>query len=343
MSDKKVLPMSYPCITSYPMHANMLACVAQYEDSMQWFYNYYVQICMEKDLLNRYCFIDFCVPQSWKSCPWFHFQRINRELVEKGWDSISKFILDCIDSDYYVYLYLDQFYIPEARQYQTRHFAHDSFIYGYDRLNEQFNIADFYQHFKYSFSTISFSQISKAFEDKELLESADQLGGIILVKPEKYEYFRFDVKLLRSFIEDYLQSKPCRKRYTDNYRIDIGDNRDLWVYGLEVYSYILKYLELVLEQKVLLDLRAFQVLVDHKTLMISRIKYLADNKMLTEADFFYREFEAIKHEFMLIRNQAIRSFVTGNKEGVKKIISRIPQVIIKERDTLEKLLENLVD
>ncbi len=343
MSTEKVLPMSYPCMTSYPMHANMLACIAQYEGSMHWFYNYYVQLSMEKDLQNSSCFIDFCAPQPWKSCPWFHYQRINRDMIEKGWGSVSKFIIDCIDSDYYVYLYLDQFYIPEARQFQNRHFAHDSFIYGYDSSNKQFNIADFYQHFKYYFTTASFSQINMAFEDKKLLEAANQLGGIILVKPVQYDYFVFDVMKLRGFIEDYLQSKLSSKSYTDNYRIDVGDNRDLWVYGLEIYSYLQRYLELVLQRKVLLDLRAFQVIVDHKTLMLSRILYLAENKLLIDADSIYKEFEAIKHEFMLIRNLAIKSFVTGHTDGVEKIISRIPQIVSKETYILQRLLSNLVD
>lgn len=184
--------------------------------------------------------------------------------------------------------------------------------------------------------------MSKAFEDKKLLESANQLGGIILVKPVKYDYFRFDVNTLKTLIEDYLQSRHSSKSYTDNYRIDVGDNRDLWVYGLEVYSYIQKYLELVLQQKVVLDLRAFQVIVDHKTLMLSRIKYLADNQLLSNANTIYQEFEQILHEAILLRNLAIKSFVTGNKEGVKKIINKIPQIVNKEKNVLEKLLENLV-
>lgn len=340
---RKELPMIYPNITSYPKHANMLACVGQYENSIQWFYNYYVQLHTGKNPENQGGFIDFCAPQAWRGCPWFHTQKIDRSFMIKGWNSASKFILDCIDSDYYIYLYLDQFYIPDSWAFQTQHFPHDSFIYGYDCYNKQINIADFYKYSKYSFSTASFSQIDEACRDEELLHANDQLGGIILVKPTKYDYFNFDLKLLKALIEDYLQSKVSSKSYTDNYRIEVGDNRGWWAYGLEVYSHFIKFLEYVVQQKVALDIRGFQVLIDHKTLMLSRIKFLAEQKLLTSVDSIYVEYEAIKNECVKIRNIAIKCYVTDNVKGIQKIIDDIPVIVEKERNVLEKLLDNLVD
>lgn len=325
------------------MHANMLACVAQYQDSIQWFYNYFVQLSIGKDLTDGHCFINFCTPQPWRGCPWLHSQKIDRSLLEKGWNSTSQFMIDSIDLGNYIYLYLDQFYIPDSWAFQTQHFPHDSFIYGYDYSNKLFNIADFYKFSKYSFSTASFSQIDEAAKDKKLLEDSDQLHGIILVKPIEYGKFYFDVKALRGLLEDYLQSKLSSKSYTDNYRIEVGDNEKWWAYGFMIYSYFLEHLELVLQQKGELEIKAFQVLVDHKTLMMSRIKYLAEHQLLTSADFIYEEYEVILNEFINCRNLAIKSYVTENPKGIQKIISRIPEIVEKERMALEKLLDNLVD
>jgi hypothetical protein len=325
------------------MHANMLACVAQYENSIQWFYNYYIQLCIGKYLGDGSCFINICAPQPWRGCPWLHSQKIDRSLVEKGWNSTSEFMIDCIDSGNYIYLYLDQFYIPDSWAFQTQHFPHDTFIYGYDSSNNLFNIADFYQFSKYSFSTASFSQIDEAAKDKMLLEDDDQLHGIVLVKPTEYNNFYFDVKALRGLIEDYLQSKLSSKSYTDNYRLQVGDNQNWWAYGLNIYSYFLEHLEMVLQQKGRLEIKVFQVLVDHKTLMLSRIKYLAEHQHLTSADSIYEEFKIVLNEFITLRNLAIKSQVTGNPKGIHKIIGTIPELVKKEKVVLEKLLDNLVD
>lgn len=341
MELKKVLPMSFPCITSYPTHANMLACVSQYEESIQWFYNYYVQLFTGREYLDQGYYVDFCVPRPWKACPWFSFQKIDRELVKKGWSSAEKFIIDSIDSGYYIFIYLDQFYIPDSSSFKTQHSLHDSFIYGYDRGNKRFNLADFYKYSMYSFSSASFYQVNKAFKENQLFQDSDQLQDIVLVKPVKYDYFKFDVKLLRGFIEDYIQSKSSNKSYTDNYRSDIGDSRDNWAYGLEVYSCFQKHMEFAMQNKVELDIRAFKVFVDHKTLMLSRIKYLSEHQLLTNSDSIYNEYEVIRNEFTSFCNIALKRLISGNLKGIQSLSDKFPKIIAKERNVLEKLLDNL--
>lgn len=264
-------------------------------------------------------------------------------MVKKGWSSVTKFIMDCIDSNYYVFLYLDQFYIPNSLVYQTRHFPHDSFIFGYDRWKKQFNIADFYKYSKYGFTTASFSQVNKAFRDEKLLQASDQLEGIVLVKPVKHDYFNFDVNAMRVLIEDYLQSKLTSKSYTDNYRIEVGDTRNIWVYGLKVYSYLIEFIDLLLQKKVQSELRSFQVLVDHKTLMQLRIKYLAENQLLSNADSIYQEYDLIVNESVRLRNMVIKNYINGKESILQNLMGKIPEIVTKEKDALEKLLDNLVD
>ncbi len=120
MNYEKILPMNYPVITSYPTHANILSCVTQYEDSMQWFYDYYIQLFGGRDV-SQGCYMDFFAPIPWKSCPWINYQRISRDLIAKKWDSITEFFIECINSGYYLFLYLDQFHIPDSGHHQKYH------------------------------------------------------------------------------------------------------------------------------------------------------------------------------------------------------------------------------
>ncbi len=341
MQNTKVLPMNFPVITSYPTHANILSCLQQYEDSMQWFYNYYIQLFAEGVLARGY-YVDFCTPVPWRSCPWIDFQRIGKEMVEKKWDSITEFIIDCIDSDYYVFLYLDQFYISEAVPYQKQKYAHDTFIFGYDLQKKLFNVADFYKFSKYYYTSIPFSQIEDAYNNLDLSGVVDNLQGIILIKPVRYDDYDFNVNIVAGFLNDYLQAKNTFGNYTGGYRKDIGQKNDFWVYGMDVYKLLQDHLQLFLEHQASLDIRAFHVLLDHKTLMLNRIKYLMENKHLNNAAPIYEEYKVVKNQAISLRSLAIKAHLTRDEKTIRDTSNTILQIATKERSVLDDLLENII-
>jgi len=152
---KKVLPFKYPRITSYPFHANIISIFEAYdakekeEKMLPWIYNYYIQIQAGKTISNTAPGTDFCVgvPTGHiKNCPWIVYHGLDRNLVNHKWGSFSDFAVDSIDFDYYMYLYLDYFYVPVSGVYHRdmledgravyggTHFYHDMMIYGYNDI-----------------------------------------------------------------------------------------------------------------------------------------------------------------------------------------------------------------
>ncbi len=333
---KKILKTIYPPITSYPTHANILSTALINEEAIKWFYDYYIQLFARKDL-SSFCYVDFFAPISWKCCPWIHYQRISREFVERKWGSITEFLIDSIDSDYYAFLYLNQFYIPDfSLAYQSRDLMHDTYVYGYDAQEEVFYTADFYKY-NYGYAKVKFSNIEKAFSTTNLCDMDDFLQGIVLVAPTKYEKYNFNVKRTVSFINDFLNSELGFRSYTEGYRQDVEQNSADFCFGMDIY----RLLEELLTLQTCMDIRPFYVLFDHKKLMLMRIEYLGVNGYLKNWETIYSKYEIIKKKAKTLLNIILKIYVSGNIEKIKKAIDLLRQIAIDEKLTLKMIIKNL--
>lgn len=334
------LPMGTPVITSYPTHANALSCLAPYPESMEWFYNYYVQMLGGKDI-SSILFLDFCAPLPWKACPWIRSHSVPKELIDQKWSSVPEFLMDSIDRGYYVFLYLDQFYIPGSAAFQRFHLVHDNFVFGYNRQDGLLEIADFFQYTKYSTCKASFAQVEEAYRYGDLQPASDQLQGVILVKPAAYEHFAFNLQVMKDLLEDFLMSANRGKSYTDGYRLDLGDRQDLFAYGLEVYGLLEQRFGMLLSQNQPLDIRSLHVLIDHKTLMLERIRYLEERGLLRSGAPVRQQFRDIGEQLIILRNLAIKDAYSGRMKEGARIVKAIPGIRMKEKLALEALLDQL--
>jgi len=340
MNYEKILPMHYPVITSYPTHANILSCVMQYEDSLQWFYDYYIQLFGGRDV-SQGCYMDFFAPISWKSCPWINYQRISRDLIAKKWDSITEFFIECINSGYYLFLYLDQFHIPDSDPYQDYHFMHDTFIFGYNTQENSFNVADFYKNSKYGYGTVSFSQLEDAYNDASNINSQyDFLQGIVLIKPVKYEGYTCNTNTIATFLNDYLLARTTSKGYTDGYRPDVEHHKEMWCFGVDVYELLMNHIETCFADNSI-EVKSFHALVDHKTLMLMRIKHLSECKYLSNANLVYDGYKEIEKQTLVLRNTVIKYVLSKNEKTIKSAMDLIPRIKIKEQQVIETFLDNL--
>ncbi|WP_018888328.1 hypothetical protein [Paenibacillus massiliensis] len=322
-----ILPMGTPLITSYPTHANILACINDNEHVMQWFFNHYVQLMGGKDLTHG-CFIDFCAPLAWKTCPGLEYQVISRQWLDIWGKSIVEFMLNCIQTGWYVFMHLDQFYIPGSKAYGQFHVVHDTFVFGYDRWRNRFHTADFYQDSIYGHSTVDFRQMEQSFRAKAQGPISDQLQGIILVKPKEQPYYRFDIQVLCKYMEAYLQSNLHGKSYTDGYRNDIGDSRDLWVYGLQVYDLLYENMERYGENRA--ELTPYEVLKDHKRMMLERIRFLSKQNLLARGTIFEAQCNKLYEQSLLLRNLAIKHSIVRSRSTLGKMIDILMELRTKE-------------
>lgn len=200
---RKVLKVQYPeTVTCFPRHGNLLSIISCNEKYVPWFHSNYIQLEIKRDF-ELGCFLDFYAPNLIENCPWIYAQRIARDLVQKFSADIVDFLINAIDSEYYVYTMVNTFYIPEHSSYGKRKRSHELLIYGYDREKRFFYIADNFPKYKYAIAT--FDEIKNSYDDN-IIEN-DYLKGINLYKYNYDGKYDLDVVNIVEMFTDYLYSK----------------------------------------------------------------------------------------------------------------------------------------
>ncbi len=286
---KKILYMQYPPITSYPTHANLLACLSQYEDYLEWFFENYMNIYTNThpDYIDG-SYVDFFAPIPWRSNPHLHSQRLSRELFDVMKTGLVDFFINAIDQGNYIFLYLNRFYLSASYTYQKNNDVHDVFIYGYDKDSKLFNIADFFAYSKYTLATASFDEITSAYKGynddwKESEFDLRNVDGIVLIKPLLSAAYSYKVTNTLQGLKDYLGGTTTSGCYSFGYRIDCEYDEFHSLknsFGVNIYHYLEKYLISLGTCDQYIDYRGFYVIYEHKKLLKLYLEYLESKWLL---------------------------------------------------------------
>ena len=122
---KLILPFEYLEITALGYYTNMASILSvDKEKMMPWVYNNFIQL-----IINRYDFnTDFLI--SFRGYQYIIIVRglgkmESKEKQFKKWNQLTNFIIDMIDSVYYIELSIYQFYISKYDSYNDFHFIWD--------------------------------------------------------------------------------------------------------------------------------------------------------------------------------------------------------------------------
>ena len=339
--------MKYPPITCYPYQANLLSVILNTKKAIPWYFNNFIQLEGPKKNENSMR-IDFYSSLLWKTCPWLYYQRISRELVDIGWNSIVNFIIDSINQGYYIYFTVNTYFISIYPDYQKKHRIHDIFVYGYNNTENILFVADNFKNGIYSYEGITYNELKEGFNNITLTKGygnfeneIDWIAGIELISfREKYGY-DFDINLIISDLTDYISSKNSHKKYwprSDSYW------KQNCTYGIKIYDLLIDYIKELIDDNKEYDLRPFHVLYEHKSVMLSRIKYMGNNNFLNNYLVLYNKYVEIKNNCLVIRNFMIKSTISNNnKKILKKVKLLLSETKINEYNIIKDLLANIIN
>ncbi|CAG7658654.1 hypothetical protein ACFQI7_32665 [Paenibacillus allorhizosphaerae] len=334
MKSPIILPMEYPIITLYPMTANAVSIISNnLSETYPWLLNNFLQLlswrsdALEGRLIIRYS-------DSWtfyKNCPFLGHQKINKKFIKSKWNgSIFDFIIDSISQGYYVYLYVNTLYISAYRPSRDR--PHDLFIYGYDYAQKLFYIADNLNYGKYTYATCTFQELIDAInslsEKDENINHFD--NSIILLNYQSNCESSFELNTVVDGIKAYLSSRAFK---------DVEHPNAL--YGISVYNNMNIYLSHLEKNQARADIRPFHALWEHKSMMLMRIRYMYDNKMLIDAEKSIKALTSLVDDALLHRNLILKYNFTMKKEILKTIANKIIQNKQKEVLVLRQVLRNI--
>ncbi|MBW7473801.1 hypothetical protein K0T92_03465 [Paenibacillus oenotherae] len=336
----KKLPMSEPFMTSWQWHANLLSILSSYGQTSSWIFSNYIHLFCEKDLTGH-AYVDVLPMFPMQKCPWVDVQTISRKTLQNMKAGILELLISSIDDGCYVYGMFDLKYIKRGENYarNKRIAPHDLFISGYDAENEMFYVNDFIFDYKYSQKTVPYHEIVEAYEkmDPDYDTLNEGKGGIQLVSFNAAASYGLDAVLVKESLHEYLHSKnPTeRNRASEN-------PRDL-AFGLEVYASLAAFLESLKTEGKHMDSRPLHVLVDHKEMMIERIKFLDSNGFLRESEQLLKLYQAILDEFLVIRNTFIKATIKGDRSLLDYIISKLDSIVSAEKEAVQLFIDNLLE
>lgn len=330
----KELPIATSPIQGYLHHAYVLSIGANHSNFFPWFYSNYIQLRhyrnitenMHLDYLNFYNY-DFVVD----FFPWLNVEKISKNIVLKGFSSVIDYLRECVDMNYYIYIYLDKFYISNRNEYQNYHFIHDHFIYGYDDTG--FYSMGFDNKGLYGSNKIFFSDAEEAFIRAE--SKFDWQNFIFMLKHNENDDYQFDLQLVIELLEDYLLSRNT------SYKARMYKNPTDAAFGLEVYNYIKMYFEMLIEDKVNYDVRPLHILYEHKKCMLLRIKFLEEEGLIDSSLGLYSDYKEVENETQFLRMSLMKYRTLKNKQILYTIVEMIDNVKKKEQKVLARLLEKL--
>ncbi len=327
----KRLPISTPPIVSYLHHAYPLSIISAHEETLPWFYSNYIQLFYY--FRDGYFHMNFFMP--WNLFPSILTSNIDNNLftnVVKR--DIAQFLIDCIDNDIYVYVFIDEYYVPGRRAFEEYHFKHDNFIFGYNLEKQYFDITGF-KNFTYGSSTIGFNQLERAFSSPG--------------KPDEltlYQYrnttFEFDKELVAEYIHDYLYAENTFKRLRMIYSPLVYGHLS---WGLRVYDGMSQYIEILMRKESKINYIPFHVLYEHKKCMRMRVEYMIKNDYLTNLDELLDFYLSFEKETLILRNLVLKSILDGTETTHKKIKERylllLKNMVPQEEALLKQLLHKL--
>jgi len=351
-----------PIIDTYSSHGNIVSIISGKEKIYPWILSRFLRVtyCVDNNYLD-FCdgrYLDYyrCKTKDVKGNRCLYNYRNYEFLSETditesvlGDDIISE-IINCIDLNCYVFLYLDHFYIQGTDVYNKTHRNHETLIFGYDSDRAVFYTADNFHTGKYSQLEVDFSQLISARRSSEKLE----LKPALKVTVRDDYVFKINLDDIRITITDFLVGKDSTRyglfpdvhnlnakyKYKHNeFFYDFQYENKGFVYGLNVYSSFNELINSCTENNNEIDVRFAHLLCNHKNVVLELIKRIYEDKK--ELPEYYLDFEEIFQNCLILRNMIIKYNLTRNKSIISQLFILCKAIMEKEKLAFSSFLKDI--
>jgi hypothetical protein len=325
---EKQLHINEPKIKAYLHHAYVLSVIQGCEDFEPWFNSSYIQLYVEENSgLNFYDY-DF----SHYHIPFLKKHSLPRDIVFNKEEHIIDFTIQWLKEGYYVYHFVDEYYIDTKFSYHRQHFIHEMLLYGYNDEEELFYTSGFDSRGIYTKQTVSYKQFEEAFQKADI--SVDYQNVVYLWQANDDCRYQFDVDFVKEQLSDYMLSKNTSMRHRMFYPAKQS------VFGLDVYDYLVHHIRQGVHKDEFINVVFFHLLWEHKVNMTERIKYMERLDYLPDTGLSL-EFKEIEQAFYDIRNQSLESSLSGHKSILYQSIKVIEEMKMKEYMILKQVIQAL--
>ncbi|MNC19126.1 hypothetical protein D3C75_670520 [compost metagenome] len=350
MNKSKRLPFNTkPIIQTYSSHSKLLSILSTNEEYLPWFHSNYTQLSCKKDFHSFHGVpLDFFIDirqgfNYYLNNPCLFIQTVHKEIIDAEVEDIVDFVIRCLDRDYYLDLYLNEFFVPGRPSYGiefyvpgVKHLYHDNLIVGYDLSTQTFEMLG---------HNPGFTNTSITFEDFRLAyrhctpESWHKCMYLYKLSNLRDGYsspnsYRFDLEYVKQSLIDYVSSIDISIQYGM-----LQNRSDDLVFGLQVYDALINNL---LTGHYWEDIRPLNLLYEHKKCMRLRVEYMYKLGHLN-SDYFNNllpAFQELETHIETLKNAQMRYILRKNGD-TEPVINGLKQAKQWEETAICQLIQKL--
>lgn len=337
MEHSKILPIATPDITSYAHETYFLSVLHTDEDALRWVYSNYIQLYMWVWDLDEGIMVDYYTPNAEE-----HFvpclggyQRMTRKTVKRLSPCFTDFVRGGIDDGYYVWVFLDEYFIPGTVAYQNRTNPHAFLINGYDDKSRMFNVTGYFANQHYGAKLVSYDDVERGFNEFET-EEFQYPNFVRLLKLNGYykELYEFKVSWVMEQLKELLLSTPS------SWRMKAFEGRTKYpnVWGMNVYDRLQQQIRLHIDEQAVLDHRPSYVIWEHKKMMNKRLSYMKGRGDFVFSDEVFEQYRQIEQSALVIRNLHLKYYMSFDNCFLEQLIDRLGRLKTDESLVIEKML-----
>lgn len=337
---KKILPIYNTPIIGYMEDVHPLSVLLTCKRTFEWFYMNYIQLSFQdpKIFINqplKFFKPDLSTGDVWTATnSWIKYETITKDMIYCFSYKISDFIKYAVNQNKYITINLDEFYVSYRMQYHNTHYIHDTFINGYDdEKNIFYGIAYVGDPPIYKEFTVKMSEVEEAFYHNN--SPYFNTRTVKMLSIDLTKFYEFNITNFVKQIRNYIECVNLKEKYYEE--INVYENENMG-FGLDIYNKLIDYME---EYKENTAVALFQVLIEHKKVMIDRLKFLEVNQYANNLGIYMEEYEELLEIAQSIKMSFLKYLKRRNQIILQGIYNRFKVMRDKEKKILTDLITRL--
>lgn len=329
---RKILPFKQALIYGYQFYAYPLGILATHPKASDWVTSNYVQVVYEYGGESAPVPFAFYV-YDYSVSPWLETLRLNREWCTLHDRGITGIVRDAIANDFYVYLTLNDRYVPNRFGHGGDvDLPHDVLIRGLDDEQQTFELFGYDEEGIFRATQLDQNDLDRAYYDTGPEPFYDV--PFTLYRYDDAAEYTFDLGYVARGVREYLDSFNTSTHFQAQ--------RDPWdrAYGMETYDLLESYLDEYGQGAAEYDVRNVHVLWEHKRVMVARLRRCAE--LVPAVGDLVAPYEAVERRASRLRIQMIAhgagSYPGDFRTDAKSLLDGIKSV---ERPLLEQFAAEL--
>lgn len=354
MKEKKLHICESP-IKVYSNYAYILSVLFNNADAKNWFYSNFIQVKYIRDTKDKQMFIfNYSMGNLTKyfyNIPYLEVRSLKRSFLLEICSNIIETLCMAIEEGYYIMTVVDEYYLPTRPDYNIKHNLHIILINGFDKEKEYFYSMGFNRDI-YEESILKFEDVFKAISSNEgnneyvrddfcMLYKLQEKDKIEYLQ-ENYNYFPYELnlKLIKRSLQEYIESVCSDEHFSAFYGVPQNSEYGI-MYYVAMIEYIDKYISGQYEGEVYVV--AFHGMMEHKLVMLQRLKYLQDKGYICEIEDVVDMYEKIAAKAKIIRNLILKYNITKKIDSLKNVKMHLNDMYTIERQAVKTLIEAIQD